>query len=129
MKLAAPTPVNPCEPSPCGPYSVCQISDNHAVCTCQKSYIGAPPACRPECLISSECPPDKACIEKKCQNPCLGSCGIGARCQVVKHNPICSCPPSFSGDPFVQCVKEGRFIKPLNIIMLKNAALLLQNQN
>lgn len=24
-------------------------------------------------------------------------------CQVINHNPICSCPPSLTGDPFVQC--------------------------
>lgn len=114
-------PVNPCDPSPCGPYSVCQVSTDRAICTCQIGYIGAPPACRPECLISSECPPDKACIEQKCQNPCIGSCGIEARCQVIKHNPICSCPPTFTGDPFVQCIKEGSFnSNKITLILLIN---------
>lgn len=107
MIQTAPEPVNPCDPSPCGPYSICQVTANRAICTCQTGYIGAPPACRPECLISTECPMDKTCIEQKCQDPCFGSCGIGARCQVIKHNPICSCPPSLTGDPFVQCIKEG----------------------
>lgn len=101
-------PRNPCIPSPCGPYSECRQVDNHAVCSCQKNYIGSPPACRPECMVSSECPQNKACIKQKCQDPCVGTCGYNARCQVVSHNPICSCSPGFTGDPFVRCVKEER---------------------
>ncbi|XP_065203541.1 neurogenic locus notch homolog protein 2-like [Planococcus citri] len=99
-------PRNPCIPSPCGPYSECRQVDNHAVCSCQKNYIGSPPACRPECVVSSECAQNKACIKQKCQDPCIGTCGYNARCQVVSHNPICSCSPGFTGDPFVRCVKE-----------------------
>lgn len=64
--------------------------------------------CRPECKISSECPQDKACINLKCSDPCPGTCGLSARCQVVNHNPICSCLPGFTGDPFLRCTKfEG----------------------
>lgn len=100
-------PQNPCEPSPCGANSICRISNGHAVCSCQSGYIGAPPSCRPECVVSSECVLTKACIHQKCQDPCPGTCGINARCQVVNHNPICSCPSHFTGDPFVQCIEEG----------------------
>lgn len=68
--------------------------------------IGAPPNCRPECLVSSECALDKSCINQKCKNPCEGVCGLHARCQVVNHNAICSCELGYSGDPFVRCIKE-----------------------
>lgn len=101
-------PQNPCEPSPCGPNSVCRVTNGHAVCSCQPNFLGSPPSCRPECVVSSECPQNQACISQKCQDPCPGTCGIDARCQVVNHNPICSCPPHFTGDPFVQCIKEGK---------------------
>lgn len=106
--LAQPTPTNPCQPSPCGPNSQCREINGHAVCSCLLGSIGAPPACRPECMVSSDCPQDRACVNQKCIDPCPGTCGINARCQVVNHNPICSCSPGFSGDPFVRCNKQER---------------------
>lgn len=101
-------PLNPCIPSPCGPYSECRPVNDHAVCSCQKGYVGSPPACKPECMVSSECPQDKACIKQKCSDPCPGTCGLNARCQVVSHNPICSCASGYSGDPFVRCIIERK---------------------
>lgn len=98
--------IQPCIPSPCGPNSQCREVDNHAVCSCLPNYIGSAPNCRPECVVSSECAQDKACLNKKCQDPCPGTCGQNARCQVVSHNPICSCSPDFTGDPFVRCVPK-----------------------
>lgn len=99
-------PIDPCQPSPCGPYSNCRIVNGHAVCSCQQNYIGTPPTCRPECTSSVECPQDKTCLNNKCQDPCPGTCGLNARCQVINHNPICSCPAEYTGDPFVRCLKE-----------------------
>lgn len=98
--------VNPCIPSPCGPYSQCRESGSHAICSCIENYIGAPPACRPECAISSECSLDKACISQRCVDPCPGACGQNARCQAINHNPICSCSSGYAGDPFIQCYPE-----------------------
>lgn len=98
-----PVSSDPCSPSPCGPYSQCRNSNNHAVCSCLPNYIGAPPSCRPECIVSSECNPDKACVNTKCINPCIGACGSGARCEVINHSPICSCREGQTGDPFRSC--------------------------
>lgn len=95
--------VDPCNPSPCGPNSVCRVNNGVAVCSCQPSYVGSPPACRPECVVSAECPLTQACLASKCRDPCPGTCGQNARCQVVNHNPICSCSPGNTGDPFRQC--------------------------
>jgi len=67
------------------------------------NYIGAPPSCRPECVVSSECNADKACVNTKCINPCIGACGSGARCEVINHSPICSCREGQTGDPFRSC--------------------------
>lgn len=102
-------PKNPCIPSPCGPYSQCRVVNNHAVCSCQTNYIGTPPSCHPECMVSSECAQDKACVNQKCVDPCPGTCGLNARCQVVNHNPICSCSAGYTGDPFVRCLKESSY--------------------
>lgn len=105
---------NPCQPSPCGPNSYCRLVNNRAVCSCKENYIGAPPSCRPECMVSSDCPQDKACKNAKCQDPCPGVCGFNARCTAVNHNPICSCNTGFTGDPFVRCLEDS---KNLNVII------------
>lgn len=103
------TPIeSPCASMPCGLNSQCRELNDHAVCSCLPDMIGAPPNCRPECLVSSECPLDRSCVNQKCKNPCEGVCGLHARCVVVNHNPICSCELGFNGDPFVRCVKEEK---------------------
>lgn len=96
-------PVNPCQPSPCGPNSICNQVNDKPSCRCQPNFIGSPPQCRPECVSNSECATHLACINKKCQNPCQQSCGINAECRVVSHTAICICPEGYSGDPAIQC--------------------------
>lgn len=99
---------DPCLPSPCGSYSVCRIASGRPVCSCDVGYIGAPPTCRPECVINSECAMHKACIKNKCIDPCPGTCGYQAICRVVSHRPICSCPLDFIGEPYNQCIQESK---------------------
>lgn len=96
-------PKDQCHPSPCGPNSICRTKENTAVCACVEGFTGSPPACRPECVVSSECPSTKACVNQKCINPCINACGIFARCEVINHSPICSCNPGQTGDPFKSC--------------------------
>lgn len=100
---AAETAREPCSPSPCGPNSQCRNVNNQAVCSCLPTYLGAPPNCRPECLVSSECPSNRACINQKCVDPCPNSCGQNALCRVINHSPICNCRPRYTGDPFTRC--------------------------
>lgn len=94
---------DPCNPSPCGPFSQCRDNNGSPSCTCLPNYIGAPPNCRPECSINSECPSNKACINEKCRDPCPGSCGINANCHVINHTPVCTCSEHDTGDPFTNC--------------------------
>lgn len=102
-----PAPVvhdNPCIPSPCGPYAQCEPNANGSPkCTCLQNYIGSPPNCRPECVSNNDCSKELACINLKCKDPCLGSCGLNARCFVVNHIPNCVCENNYVGDPFSQC--------------------------
>lgn len=70
--------------------------------------MGIPPNCRPECTINSECPTDKACVNRKCINPCKDQCGKNANCRVIAHNPMCSCQEHYTGDPFTYCM-PGKF--------------------
>ena len=96
-------PGDPCVPSPCGPNSQCRNVNGQAVCSCLPTYIGSPPGCRPECVVSSECAQNRACVNQKCVDPCPGTCGLNARCEVINHSPICSCQVGFTGDPFTRC--------------------------
>lgn len=99
--------INLCNPSPCGPNSVC----DNGICTCLPEYNGDPYfGCRPECIISSECPMNKACVRQRCINPCDNTCGTNARCEVVNHMAMCTCPPNLTGNAFVQCNPiKGKF--------------------
>ena len=119
---------NPCQPSPCGLFSQCREVNGQAVCSCQPSYIGGPPNCRPECTINNDCEKTKTCVNQKCKDPCPGTCGTNANCKVFNHSPICSCIPGYTGDPFVRCYQIPRnilfylffFLKfKLNFIFLK----------
>ena len=98
-------PTQSCFPSPCGPFSVCELEGPRVVCSCQKGYFGRPPNCHPECLVNGECPPNKACIRQTCLDPCQGTCGVNAVCNAINHQAICSCPPGYTGDPFETCSK------------------------
>lgn len=94
---------DPCQPSPCGPNSRCRVYQNSAVCSCVENYIGNPPSCRPECIVNSDCTPQRSCQNQKCVDPCPGSCGLNAMCHIVNHVPICTCPPRYTGNPFSNC--------------------------
>lgn len=95
--------VDPCYPTPCGPHSQCRNSNGSPSCSCLSTYIGAPPNCRPECTINQDCVSNLACIRDKCQDPCLGACGLNAICSVRNHVATCSCLDGFNGNPFATC--------------------------
>lgn len=101
-------PEDRCNPSPCGPNAEC----NDGACTCLPNYFGDPYSyCRPECTMNSDCSRVKACVNHYCVDPCVGTCGTSARCDVVNHIPMCSCPPGTTGDPFTLCrqhLPEGK---------------------
>ena len=89
-----------------------------------RGYFGDPyTQCRPECVTNSDCPANRACANLKCIDPCPGTCGLQARCQVVNHIPTCTCKQGYRGDPFTQCVlipptgKES-LIKPFNFFLI-----------
>lgn len=97
-----PRPVitDPCNPSPCGPNAQCRDGQ----CSCLAEFQGDPyVGCRPECVLSQDCPREKACIRQKCVDPCPNTCGQNAQCDVINHVPMCSCPPGFTGSPFIEC--------------------------
>lgn len=96
-------PINPCQPSPCGPNSECRPVGDSPSCTCLHGFIGAPPNCKPECISNAECSNHLACINQKCKDPCPGVCGANAECRVISHSAMCICHSGYFGDPFSQC--------------------------
>ena len=105
--------VDPCEPNPCGKGALPLRSTGRCECFCPyqrsqgyQSPIGSFPhytECRPECVVSSDCPLHLSCSDHVCLDPCNGTCGRGATCTVVNHSPMCSCQPGDPGNPLVQC--------------------------
>lgn len=94
----------PCVPSPCGPNAVCREQNGAGSCACLPDYVGNPyEGCRPECVLNTDCASNRACIRNRCQDPCPGTCGPNADCQVVNHLPSCTCRPGYTGDPFRYC--------------------------
>lgn len=110
---------NPCYPSPCGPNSICKEISGAPACSCVAEYVGVPPNCRPECVINQDCSTSLACMNRKCKDPCVGTCGENARCSVINHNPICTCIENYRGDPFYRC-EEIRGIKTIILITKKS---------
>lgn len=97
-------PKHPCNPSPCGANAICKELNGAGSCTCLPEYLGDPyTGCRPECVMNTDCPRNKACINNKCLNPCPGTCGLNAECTVNKHTPICNCLPGYTGNPLQSC--------------------------
>lgn len=95
---------DPCTPNPCGPNSICRAEGIVAHCSCRPPMFEDPPSCRPECRVDSECPPNRACRNNRCRDPCPGSCGASAICHIRSHSPICACPANYVGDPFIHCL-------------------------
>lgn len=94
----------PCQPSPCGANAQCREQNGAGACICLPEYIGNPyEGCRPECVLNTDCPSNKACINNKCKDPCPGTCGQNANCQVINHLPSCTCIVGYTGDPFRYC--------------------------
>lgn len=109
-------PENPCIPSPCGPNSQCRTQNGIGICSCLLNYVGRSPNCRPECTVNSDCASNLACINMKCKNPCVGSCGLNAECSVTSHVPLCTCRQGFKGDPFTGCYEKPQCKQKKSII-------------
>lgn len=106
-------PTDPCLPSPCGLNTLCQVLNGRPVCSCQTDFIGDPQfGCHPECVLNTDCPLNKACINRHCTNPCTigGICGLNALCQVEDHTATCICNEGFTGDAFSQCIPRRKYL-------------------
>lgn len=125
-----------CERITCGPNSECLPASHEALCKCLPGYSGvaadisigclplplpctshvecAPNSycydgiCKPACTVDSECTTNEICLESQCVDPCLQpqSCGMNADCISNNHFKSCNCPPGFTGNSAVECVRS-----------------------
>lgn len=101
--------------------AICREQNGIGSCQCQPDYFGNPyEGCRPECVVSSDCPSNKACVNSKCQNPCPGVCAHNAECKVLNHVPSCHCGIGFTGNPYSYCNFIQNERKPISIFIFQN---------
>ena len=97
----------PCEPTPCGPYGVCEhvIAENPVKCNCLPGYtLNIYGKCEVHCESDDECEDDHVCSKNSCIDRCAkGLCGIGAICQTKRHTPSVACPKYRTGNPLRAC--------------------------
>lgn len=50
----------------------------------------------------------ESCRNGECINPCTNGnpCARTAECLAENHRALCKCPAGFTGDPFINCIKE-----------------------
>lgn len=104
----------------CGLNAICSVINHRAKCSCPDNYEGSPYIqctfrdtpilVRPECEYDSECSNDKACINQKCQDPCIGVCGQNAECRVQQHRPFCVCREGYTGNAQFVCTQSKCFV-------------------
>lgn len=87
----------------------CQVQNHKPQCVCMKD-------CSPSvsiCLRDNGCPPDLACVNYECVNPCLkAQCAEDSPCFVEDHRPVCKfCPAGFATDSKYGCQKGKIFLK------------------
>lgn len=99
-------PTDPCNPSPCGLQSQCRI--RNGLPSCANLPVTADSL---ECISNNECGSREACINRRCSDPCPGSCGLNTECRVFSNTPMCLCNAGFTGDPFIRCTPiQSEFI-------------------
>lgn len=88
---------------PCTENKQCEVMDHKPVCICTKDCVPAISIC----LRDNGCPPDLACRNYQCVNPCdTAKCAGDTPCYVQEHKPICKfCPPGFINDTYQGCLK------------------------
>jgi hypothetical protein len=109
--------INACRLLRCGNNAKCETGKHSARCICLPGYTGnaqtecslfglpTEPVLSVGCLQNEECPLYNACRNRKCINPCAeeNPCAPSAYCKVIMHQPVCTCPDGYIGDPRTNC--------------------------
>jgi hypothetical protein len=109
--------VDACRVKNCGTNAKCETGFHSAKCICLPGYTGnAEVACNlfglpteptldVGCDSNADCPDYTACENRQCINPCAirDPCAPSAICKVVRHEPVCTCPDGYIGNPQTSC--------------------------
>ena len=97
---------------PCPPTFTCTPQNHFPQCSCIRGIANLTSrSCDvPLCTSSINCPDHLVCYQGKCVDLCeiIKPCGINANCEIIDHNPICSCDRTLTGDPYIKCVEFER---------------------
>ncbi|KAK7075250.1 hypothetical protein SK128_022664 [Halocaridina rubra] len=101
--------------NPCGDNAHCISVEHSAQCQCEPGIVGDPylSCATLGCSSNTNCPSTHACLSGKCVNVCKmnNPCGATQKCNVVNHQPNCSCPVGFAA------LDKGCFpVTPLPVI-------------
>ncbi|XP_076030521.1 uncharacterized protein LOC143018869 isoform X2 [Oratosquilla oratoria] len=106
---------DPCSSDPCGENTRCEPAGNAARCRCLEGYVPNDhtiKGCRPQCTSARDCPDDMTCRIQKCVRVCeKGACGLLADCVGSNHQPKCTCPHGYGGDPYTRCTREQTVVR------------------
>lgn len=108
--------LDPCDSSThCGRNAECIVQYHRAQCNCPIGMQGNPliSCISVVCQYNEDCADHEACdrLNRVCRAVCEDdTCADTAVCVGRGHQPICSCPPATSGNPFVEC---KRFEQPI----------------
>ncbi|GLH00239.1 Neurogenic locus Notch protein, partial [Gryllus bimaculatus] len=100
---------DPCaaQPNTCGRNAECRTQLHRPLCSCLEGFTGnAHTHCfEIGCRSDSECPPEQACVNRACADPCASTrCGLNAECRAdTFHRARCYCLPGHRGDPWTRC--------------------------
>lgn len=115
--------INPCVLSdPCPISAICYAQNHVAHCKCPPGLEGNPLVkCeRAECYSDYECPNTRACVDKRCVNPCAirpDLCAWNAECFVNNHLANCRCPEQMpEGNPFSYCHPKQNDPEPICVL-------------
>lgn len=102
--------LNPCThgPTQCGREAECLAQNHRANCVCPQGTQGNPliSCVRGVCQYNEDCRDDEACdrLNRVCRPVCdADSCAPTARCEGHRHQPVCTCQPGTTGNPYVEC--------------------------
>lgn len=105
--------------SPCASNAECYGEAHRAACRCPNGYSGNPlDRCeRVECRVDGDCSFDRACIDRRCVNPCAElanpPCASNAICYPQNHVAACRCPEDMPfGNPLAYCERPPKKDEP-----------------
>lgn len=86
--------LDPCDQLFCGEHAKCELDrSGNPTCVCADGYVGKSNSL-PGCVDMDECS----------KNPC----GKSAVCRNTPGSFECLCPHDYRGDPFIECILEGK---------------------